>query len=83
MEDFVLRSIAYTSDTLCRLVGLLYTGTTTAQYILDSIRTMMKYSDDSIEKSDLNLDARLDFRIKQCRGQRNFYITGMSLFLML
>ena len=83
MEDFVLLSIAYTSGTLCRLVGLLNTGTTTAQYILDSIRTMVKYSDDSIEKSGQTLDAKLDFRIKQCRGQRNFYITGMSLFLML
>lgn len=83
MEEFVLFSIGYTSGTLCRLVALLNTNTITAYYILDSIRTMMKYPDASFEKPELSLCTQLDFRLKQCRGQRNFYITGMSLFLML
>ena len=50
---------------------------------LDSIRTMNKYNDAAIDKPGATLDTKLDIRLKQCRGQRNFYITGFSLFLML
>ncbi|XP_019855950.1 PREDICTED: B-cell receptor-associated protein 31-like [Amphimedon queenslandica] len=49
---------------------------------VDSIRTMNKYNDASIDKPGMTLDTKLDIRLKQCRGQRNFYITGFSLFLM-
>ena len=49
----------------------------------DSIRTMNKYNDASLDKPGMTLDTKLDIRLKQCRGQRNFYITGFSLFLML
>ena len=47
----------------------------------DSIRTMSKYSEDLPETA--TLDAKLDYLFKECRGQRNFYITGFALFLIL
>ena len=46
----------------------------------DSIRAMTKYGK---EMESQTLDSQLDQRFKECRGQRNFYITGFSLFLML
>lgn len=46
----------------------------------DSIRAMTKYGS---ETDSMTLDSKLDHRYKECRGQRNFYITGFSLFLML
>ena len=52
--------------------------------VLDSIRVMMKYDDKQLhERPSVTLDTKLDFRLHECRGQRNFYITGFSLFLML
>ncbi len=48
----------------------------------DSIRQMIKYG-----KSDsatlVPLDSKLDRLLRECKGQRNFYITGFALFLML
>ena len=48
----------------------------------DSIRTMMKYGELPVDSS-MTLDAKLDYRLKECRGQRNFYISGFTLFLIL
>ncbi|CAI8010905.1 B-cell receptor-associated protein 29 [Geodia barretti] len=48
----------------------------------DSIRTMRKYGDVP-ETKTMTLDAKLDYRLKECRGQRNFYISGFTLFLIL
>ena len=48
----------------------------------DSIRTMRKYGDVPETKA-MTLDAKLDYRLKECRGQRNFYISGFTLFLIL
>ena len=50
--------------------------------IPDSIRTMRKYGDVP-ETKTMTLDAKLDYRLKECRGQRNFYISGFTLFLIL
>lgn len=53
-------------------------------FISDSVRQMMKYSDTQLRKqTTATLDTKLDFRFHECKGQRNFYITGFSLFLML
>ena len=46
----------------------------------DAIRTMTKYKEDL---ASLTLDAKIDRHLKECRGQRNFYITGFALFLIL
>jgi hypothetical protein len=49
----------------------------------DSIRTMLKYANDPVASHGITLDAKLDRLFKECRGQRNFYITGFALFLIL
>lgn len=49
----------------------------------DSIRTMFKYANDPVDGHGITLDAKLDRLFKECRGQRNFYITGFALFLIL
>ena len=49
----------------------------------DSIRTMLKYASDPVDGRGITLDAKLDRLFKECRGQRNFYITGFALFLIL
>ena len=61
-----------------KLTMLLYNETT-----LDSIRTMVKYGDEPLDTGATTLDAKLDRRLHECRGQRNFYITGFALFLIL
>ncbi|XP_064399515.1 B-cell receptor-associated protein 29-like isoform X2 [Halichondria panicea] len=51
---------------------------------IDSIRIMRKYGNELPEHPGaLTLDAKLDRRLNECRGQRNFYITGFALFLIL
>lgn len=50
---------------------------------IDSIRTMFKYANDPVDGHGITLDAKLDRLFKECRGQRNFYITGFALFLIL
>ena len=50
---------------------------------VDSIRTMGKYSGELPLTQGVTLDAKMDRYLKQCCGQRNFYITGFSLFLMM
>ena len=47
----------------------------------DSIRTMRKYAE--VPSTSMTLDAKLDYRLQECRGQRNFYISGFTLFLIL
>lgn len=47
----------------------------------DSIRTMRKYAE--VPSISMTLDAKLDYRLQECRGQRNFYISGFTLFLIL
>ena len=57
---------------------------TASNCVLDSIRIMRKYGNELPEHPGaLTLDAKLDRRLNECRGQRNFYITGFSLFLIL
>ena len=50
---------------------------------VDSVRTMIKYKNDPADALNITLDARLDRLFKECRGQRNFYITGFALFLIV
>lgn len=73
------------------LFGTIQTAWTTLFYaallilivlFADSIRTMMKYKELPVN-SNLTLDAKLDYQFKECRGQRNFYISGFTLFLIL
>lgn len=54
-------------------------------FCIDSVRTMSKYGGDiiAIAGATVTLDAKLERNLRQCRGQRNFYITGFCLFLML
>jgi hypothetical protein len=49
---------------------------------LDAIRQMVKYSKPD-EATMVSFDSKMDRLFKECRGQRNFYITGFSLFLIL
>ena len=51
--------------------------------VTDSVRTMFKYANDPVDGHGITLDAKLDRLFKECRGQRNFYITGFALFLIL
>lgn len=51
---------------------------------LDSIREMNKFNDkDKDYDARSNLETKLDRNLKQFRAQRNFYITGMTLFLII
>ena len=52
-------------------------------HIIDSVRTMIKYANDPTDSHSITLDAKLDRLFKECRGQRNFYITGFALFLIV
>ena len=50
----------------------------------DSIREMNKFNDkDKDYDARANLETKLDRNLKQFRAQRNFYITGMTLFLIM
>lgn len=51
---------------------------------LDSIREMNKFHDDD-KNYDVraNLETKLDHNLKRFRAQRNFYIAGMTLFLIM
>ena len=44
---------------------------------------MMKYGAELKVDKAMTLDSKLDYRLKECRGQRNFYISGFTLFLIL
>ena len=48
----------------------------------DSIRTMVTHQKE-LTQGQKSLDAKLDNQAKEYRGQRNFYITGFALFLIL
>ena len=49
----------------------------------DSIRMMVKYGEEIRPGAHITLDAKIDRHLHECRGQRNFYITGFALFLIL
>lgn len=50
--------------------------------LLDAIREMQKYSD--VEKTDhQHLDAEMQGNMRLFRAQRNFYISGFALFLLV
>ena len=49
----------------------------------DSVRTMVKYSQELPTDAHITLDSKIDRQLRECRGQRNFYITGFALFLIL
>jgi len=51
--------------------------------LTDSIRQQMKYgkADDRLIKE--TLDTKLDRQLRECKGQRNYFITGFALFLIL
>lgn len=48
-------------------------------FLLDAIREMKKYS--STEQDHAHLDAEMQGNMRLFRAQRNFYISGFSLFL--
>ena len=51
-------------------------------FYLDSIRQMRKYAKPD-ETTIASFDSKMDRLFKECRGQRNFYITGFALFLIM
>ncbi|CAH0385973.1 unnamed protein product [Bemisia tabaci] len=51
-------------------------------FLLDAIREMRKYSNlEHTEGAHVHMDAEMQFNMKLFRAQRNFYISGFSLFL--
>lgn len=53
-------------------------------FFLDAIREMRKYSSpETTEATHAHLDAEMQVNMRLFRAQRNFYISGFSLFLSL
>lgn len=52
-------------------------------FFLDAIREMRKYASEEIKDAHGHLDAEMQNNMKLFRAQRNFYISGFSLFLWL
>ena len=53
-------------------------------WYIDSIREMNKFNDKEKDyDARANLETKMDRNLKQFRAQRNFYITGMTLFLIM
>lgn len=50
---------------------------------VDSIREMNKFRGDGEYDARANLETKLDTSLKRFRAQRNFYISGMTLFLIM
>ncbi|XP_065911823.1 B-cell receptor-associated protein 29-like [Dysidea avara] len=50
---------------------------------LDSIREMNKFRGDNEYDARANLETKLDTSLKRFRAQRNFYVSGMTLFLIV
>ena len=44
---------------------------------------MVKYGQELPADTHVTLDSKIDRNLRECRGQRNFYITGFALFLIL
>ena len=44
---------------------------------------MVKYGKEFPPDARFTLDAKIDRHLRECHGQRNFYITGFALFLIL
>lgn len=54
-----------------------------ALFFLDAIREMRKYASSDVKENHGHLDAEMQNNMKLFRAQRNFYISGFSLFLWL
>lgn len=52
-------------------------------FFLDAIREMRKYASPEVKEAHGHLDAEMQNNMKLFRAQRNFYISGFSLFLWL
>lgn len=52
-------------------------------FLLDAIREMRKYSTVEHTEHSLHLDAEMQGNMRLFRAQRNFYISGFTLFLSL
>ena len=55
-------------------------------FFLDAIREMQKYSSEGQQQKTQgmsHLDAQMQMHMRLFRAQRNFYITGISLFLLM
>lgn len=52
-------------------------------FLLDAIREMRKYSSSEHSEAHTHLDAEMQINMRLFRAQRNFYISGFSLFLTL
>ena len=52
---------------------------------LDSMRESYKFRDDDWAQADPSIDPRtsVQFKMRLFRAQRNIYITGFALFLLL
>ncbi|XP_050437447.1 B-cell receptor-associated protein 31 [Adelges cooleyi] len=50
-------------------------------FLLDSIREMRKYSNPELSDAHQHLDHEMQANMRLFRAQRNFYISGISLFL--
>jgi len=50
-------------------------------FLLDSIREMRKYSNPDLSDAHQNLDHEMQANMRLFRSQRNFYISGIALFL--
>jgi B-cell receptor-associated protein 31 len=51
--------------------------------LLDAIREMQKYSDVADKDEHKHLDAEMQGNMRLFRAQRNFYISGFALFLLI
>jgi len=55
-------------------------------FFLDSIREMQKYSSEELQHRRVglsHLDTQMQMQMRHFRAQRNFYIAGFALFLLL
>lgn len=50
-------------------------------FLLDSIREMRKYSNPELNDAHTHLDHEMQANMRLFRAQRNFYISGIALFL--
>lgn len=59
--------------------------TTDVPIHLDSMRESYKFRDDDWAQADPSIDPRtsVQFKMRLFRAQRNIYITGFALFLLL
>ena len=88
VDTYVIRGFRISIQYMIRMRVSLHSYTpklyfyTRCTLLSDSIRTMVTHQKE-LTQGQKSLDAKLDNQAKEYRGQRNFYITGFALFLIL